>query len=243
MLSNRIVQGLWIGSRLTQMQRLSIASFLAHGHDYHLYAYLPIVGVPSGVILRDANEIIPASNVFRNRTEHTYAAFSDFFRYRLLLERGGWWVDADVVCLKPFDFDFEYVFSSEDPMDQPGADSPNCGVIKAPAGAPFLAYADAVCRSKNPGHLAWSEVGPELIAEAIAKFSLDRYVTPAATFCPVPWFRFTDLIDASFDVDLTRGIRAVHLWHEMWRCNGLDPDAAYTPGCLYERWKATYLPS
>lgn len=35
------------------------------------------------------------------------------FRYKLILERGGWWVDLDTVCLRPFDLDLEHVFASE----------------------------------------------------------------------------------------------------------------------------------
>jgi|ETNmetMinimDraft_26_1059896.scaffolds.fasta_scaffold323783_1 hypothetical protein len=45
---NRIIQGLWIGERLRLNERLSIKSFLDHGHEYHLYAYDSIEGVPDG---------------------------------------------------------------------------------------------------------------------------------------------------------------------------------------------------
>ena len=55
---------LWIGSRLSALERLSIASFLANGHPVHLYAYGPIEGIPAGTTLRDAREILPESEVF-----------------------------------------------------------------------------------------------------------------------------------------------------------------------------------
>ncbi len=35
--------------------------------------------------------------------------FANFFRYKLLLEKGGWFVDSDTICMRPFDFDNEYV--------------------------------------------------------------------------------------------------------------------------------------
>ena len=41
------------------------------------------------------------------------AAFSNLFRYKLLLERGGWWVDTDVICLRPFRVRDELVIASE----------------------------------------------------------------------------------------------------------------------------------
>ena len=40
----QIIQGLWIGSELSMMEQLSIASFLKNGHDYHLYVYGDVKG-------------------------------------------------------------------------------------------------------------------------------------------------------------------------------------------------------
>ena len=40
--------------------------------------------------------------------------FADGFRYRLLLEYGGLWVDTDVVCLRPFDFDHSEIYAWQD---------------------------------------------------------------------------------------------------------------------------------
>src|SRR5229473_6890984 len=114
------------------MEELSIRSFLAHGHEYHLYTYGPVKNVPGGAVLKDANEIIPSARLFTYREHDTYSGFSNYFRYRLLLEKGGWWVDTDLVCLKPFDFVEDYVFSSEQACGQQFI---NCGAIRAPAGS------------------------------------------------------------------------------------------------------------
>ena len=110
---NRVVQGLWIGSPLSIMERLSIKSFLDNGHEYHLYTYDELKDVPAGTVIKDGNEILPASAIFKYKDRPSYSAFSNFFRYKLLLERGGWWVDTDVICLKPFDFPEEHVFATE----------------------------------------------------------------------------------------------------------------------------------
>src|SRR5262245_44337282 len=101
------VQMLWIGERLSTLERLCMASFLAHGHEVHLYAYGAIEAVPPGTQLRDGREILPAANVFTYANgfgKGSPSAFANEFRYKLLLERGGVWSDTDVVCLKPFDF-------------------------------------------------------------------------------------------------------------------------------------------
>ena len=55
---NKIIQGLWIGPELSVMEQLSIASFLRNGHEYHLYVYDELKHVPSGTILKDANQNI-----------------------------------------------------------------------------------------------------------------------------------------------------------------------------------------
>ena len=33
------IQGLWVGDALSDMERMSLASYLRQGHEYHLYVY------------------------------------------------------------------------------------------------------------------------------------------------------------------------------------------------------------
>src|SRR5229473_716620 len=136
--SNRIIQGLWIGDELSVMEQLSIASFLSHGHEFHLYAYDELKNVPAGTVIKNGNEVLPSQSIFQYQQYPTYAGFANFFRYKLLLERGGWWVDMDVICLKPFDFPEEYVLASE---IHKGREVVTSGILKAPAGSAAMAYA------------------------------------------------------------------------------------------------------
>lgn len=62
-MSNRVIQSLWVHGRLSPMERLCIRSFLAHGHEFHLYAYGPLEGVPEGTRVVDAREILPEDRV------------------------------------------------------------------------------------------------------------------------------------------------------------------------------------
>jgi mannosyltransferase OCH1-like enzyme len=86
------------------MEQLCIASFLHHGHSFHLYVYQDTAGIPAGTVVLDGNTILPADRIFTYREHKTYAGFANFFRYKLLLEKGGWFVDADTICVKPFNF-------------------------------------------------------------------------------------------------------------------------------------------
>ena len=237
---NTIIKGLWVGERLPTMQQLSIASFLSHGHEYHLYVYSQLDQVPAGAVLKDANEIIPRSQVFRNANANTFAAFSDFFRYKLLLDKGGWWADADMICLRPFDFEEEYVFSSEHVICH---EQTNTGVIKAPAGSEIMKFAWESCNKKDRTNLTWAEVGPDLLAEAVLRFSLQKYVRPAITFCPLLYDRWDTVVHPSHQLRFDRSSYSVHLWHDMWRRSNWSVDAEYAPGCFYENLKKLYLPT
>ena len=233
--NNRIIQGLWIGQELSVMEQLSIASFLRNGHEFHLYSYNQLLNVPAGTVIKDGNEVLPASAVFQYKGRPSYAGFANFFRYKLLLERGGLWVDMDVVCLRPFDFPEEYIFSSE--MND-GSETINCGVIKAPKGSEVMAYAWRICQAKKPDQLVWGETGPGLMSEAVRKYRLDKYQKPYYTFCPISdWHKFLEPYVAAIHPQAY----AVHLWNEAWRLANQDKNACYHSNCIYERLKGMYL--
>lgn len=237
---NKTIQGLWIGPELSVMEELSISSFLRNGHDYHLYVYEDVKNVPAGTLLMDANEILPASRIFQYKRSPSYAGFANFFRYKLLLERGGWWADTDTVCLKPFDFAEEYVFSSE--INDKGREVVNSGVIKASVESSVMAYAWEVCQTKNPARLIWGETGPRLMAKAVKKFSLQRYQKGHHVFCPVDYEEWRRVLESGSEISLDFGTYGIHLWNEMWRAAGQDKNAQYQQNCLYEQLKRSYLP-
>jgi glycosyltransferase involved in cell wall biosynthesis len=116
---NRVVHGLWIGPALSKMERLTIQSFIRHGHEFHLWLYDDLnTPLPKEVVIEDANEIIPQNRIMQKADidpesgvgKGSYSPFSDLFRYKLLYEKGGYWVDMDVTCLRPFNFDAPYLF-------------------------------------------------------------------------------------------------------------------------------------
>jgi len=233
------VQSLWIGPKLSTLEQLVIRSFLSHGHDFHLYAYEAIDGIPEGVALLDASRILSPSRIFRYTGNGSLAGFSNFFRYKLLLENGGWWVDMDTVCLRPFDFsDSEYVFSSEMHAGAPVID---IAALKAPPGSRLAEYAWDVCQAKDPKALRWGETGPRLLAEAVRFCGLERYVRAPETFCPIPYRDWESVLSPEANLEFGSETYAVHLWHELWRNTGQDKDGCYPSRCFFERLKARYL--
>ena len=85
------INGLWIGSSLSKIERLCIRSFQDHGHPFVLYTYGDIGNVPPGTIVRDGNEILPKSESEPFIARGNIANFADWFRWELLRTRGGYW--------------------------------------------------------------------------------------------------------------------------------------------------------
>jgi len=239
-----IVQSLWIGTQLPSLHFLGIRSFLEHGHEFHLYAYDEIAGVPDGTTICDAASILPRDRIFCYQSgfgKGSYSAFSNLFRYALLFARGGWWVDTDVVCLKPFHFGNEFVFATERKQDS-GPKAASC-VIKSPPGAEFLRYCIDVCEAKDTDKIVWGEIGPQLIDDAVSRFKLGDCRVPAHVFNPIDYFDFRSIIVPGFDMSKLADSYGVHLWHQKWKSHYLDPDDDGPPDSLYGQLRKRYLHS
>jgi hypothetical protein len=236
-----VIQSLWIGTTLSALQQLSIRSFLAYGHEYHLYAYRPIDGVPDGTIVRDASDILPVDSVFCYQEgfgKGSFSAFSNFFRYQLIFERGGWWADTDVICLRRFSFDEEFVIATQ--LDNDFTLQCATSVFKAPRGAPLMRYCADVVRGRDKRTLQWAEIGPILFDEAVTRFSLNAYQVPVAVFNPINWFQFRAIVEPGFELSRIADSYAVHLWNQMWKSENLDPEADPPSNSLYAILRGRY---
>jgi len=101
-MDNKIIRSFWNGSPFTNLEKLSIASYIKNGHEFELFLYDANFECPQGVVVRDANEIISEKYIFLDSRE-SYASFSDWFRFKMLFDLGGWWTDLDSVCLRKID--------------------------------------------------------------------------------------------------------------------------------------------
>lgn len=213
------------------MESSCVSSFLARGHRFDLYVYEDVGHVPAGVKIRDANSIVPFSEIkkFKN-----LANFSDCFRYNLLDKVGGWWVDLDNFCLKPYRFRASYVFSTQ--LTGPeGFDEINSGVIKAPAGSPVIRYCLDRLLTIDTLSCGWSEIGPALLLESVFKHGLSHCAKSSKTFCPVNFFEAPGCVNApgTENFKFSNETSSVHLWNEEWRRVNANKNARW-PGSLYE---------
>jgi mannosyltransferase OCH1-like enzyme len=175
---NKVIHGMWIGNELSSIELLTIKSFIANGHQFYLWLYdNPAIEEMDNLIIKDASEIISREFVFSYKNKNTfghgqgsYAGFSDIFRYKLLYEYGGWWVDMDVTCLKPFDFPSEYVFRPHHVLDVVG------NVMKCPKGSDLMkaSYEEAI-ETVNSDNTDWHKP-IEILNKYIARFGLTGYI-------------------------------------------------------------------
>jgi hypothetical protein len=239
---------MWIGSEVSRLERLSIQSFLSNGHSFHLFVYDVPKGIPDGTTIVDANDIVRREDIFKGEycdgTFGSLAAFSDFFRHKLLYELGGWWVDLDVVCIKPFNFSEPYVFAQENNKGKPP--NPTCGVAKVQKKSQIAKYCwDKACSYQDKAKIKFSEIGPDLFLETIYKYRKYHYLKNWRVFMPIGWWEIEKLIEPNKFIRLHQDeeIYSIHFYNERWRFMGYDKNSSYHPDSIYEQLKRYYRDS
>lgn len=240
--SNLIVNGLWIGKQLSNLELLTLNSFVKHGHKFNLWVYDEIeTPLPAGVIVKDANEIIPHTSVFKykyddpvlNHGKGSYAGFSDLFRYKLLYERGGWWVDMDVTCLKPLVIDEPYFFKYNYFVTSTG------NLMKCPKGSPLMndCY--------NTGRLTINETNRnwlepiQILNEGIKKYGLEKFIKRNFANDDIAELVFSMLF---FPGKPSNNWHAIHWMNEVWRNKNIAKNQTVKNSCYQYLLKKYSLP-
>ena len=210
------VHTMWLGERLSGLERLTLASYVAQGHAVSLWAYDDLTGqTPPGVRLRDAEAVFPRARIQPKR--HAEAGvgvgrgsvggvFSDLFRYRVLHEHGGIWADMDVTALRPHLFDGPYAF-------RPHRLGAVASIMQAPKGSPFLAWAyeqtEAIAGPETPWLLPI-----HILNEGIRRFGLESAIVGGMSNLDL-WSEIKPFIEgrAAFPGPWF----AVHWMNELWR--------------------------
>jgi hypothetical protein len=207
----------WSGP-ICWLERLSIESAKATGHDLTIFSYDPgnLRDVGLGVTIQDAREIFadPSLDTVRGKMpDH----FVDHFRLEGLAKEAGIWIDLDDVFLKTlpatphlFAWDGEYV---------------GLGVLQIPKDSAALTEYLAICRKRPLSDLPpwWSSrkrlsyrlnaaskklrgkevrppyglalpYGPPAFTHIVFKHGLQHLVAPDAIFYPVPWNKLARLV-------------------------------------------------
>lgn len=171
------IHTLWIGDKLTAMELLTLHSFIHYGFEVNLWMYSKITNVPDNVYIKDANEIIEQNSIFyykhRNKYGHgkgSVSGFSDIFRYKLLYEQGGIWVDMDITCLKQFSINTPYFFRYHHHIGLVG------NILKAPINAPLMQWCyEKSIADVNDENTNWL-LPIEILKKGVYHFNLEEYI-------------------------------------------------------------------
>ena len=252
----------WHGAPLSRIERLAIASFVKNGHRLDLYVYDEPAGIPAGARVMDAGEILPRGSLFRHKRTQSLAAFADWFRYRLLFERGGIWVDTDMVCLRPFDYEIREIYAWQDEKYI------NNAVLGLPAGHALAEWLAACCENPNQmrpydalgvrfrklrrrflrgdqrNDVGWGENGPKALTRAARHLGYVDKALPSWHFYPVGPDHFRQLFESPAQgkaVEFTAS-RAVHLWnHLLEESVRFNKDARFPADSPFEKLCERYL--
>lgn len=186
----------WTGD-LTEYEIASMKSYVANGFDVVLWSY-DSHKLPSGVTPGDASEVIDrkflegytqqywGDDHYSEEPKRRAALFSDMFRYLVLFNHGGWWVDLDTVCLRPAtEFD-ELYRSNEICVAYENEDkSINCAVIAIPNKDIARAINGEIWnRVSKKSEFEWGGLGPRVVSQVVDDLKLNGLVFDISTFYP-----------------------------------------------------------
>jgi len=242
---------LWIGDRLSRIELVSIASWLACGHAVRLHAYQSIANVPAKVDLVDGELTVPFAMMkrLRHRKTGSYALASNLFRYQLQLAAEGLWSDLDVVCLKQVNIKGECLFGLQDES------TVNNAILYLNADLPIAAELQGLFRINyfppwtrmrrarrarlkrfiglpvEPADLPWGTFGPGALTALVHKHGLFEWALPREVFYPLDFRQAQAVYDRAFSLDaiLREETLTLHLWNENLRELKHKPPPAGSP--------------
>lgn len=228
-----VINSLWIGERLGAVHAACLRSFVKHGHDVVLHSYGRPIDTPEGVRMFDARRLMNESEIVRHKNSGSLALASDIYRYRILNNDMGMYVDCDVYCVRPFDFQ-DYLFGYE------YIDKFNCAVLNLPAKSPVLKsimdasedpffippwikykkkirdkFLKRIGLGRPVSERKWGVIGPDLLTYYVKHYGLDSMAQAVDAFYPLHHDHIALLWSEGLGVDslITKNTYGVHLYN------------------------------
>ncbi len=256
MAREREVGTLWIGGPLSWLEQLCLKSFVDKGQKITLFSYEDIPNVPEGVIRRDGREIIDTDDFIKYEQKNSFALFADWFRLHMIHQCPGMiWIDTDVYCHRPMDYDSDYVMGYE----LPGEHRVNNAILGLPHDsemlsqmldftsdrysiAPFLPKGkqkefEKKAKAGKPVHITqqpWGVWGPMMVTHYVHALGLEDKVQPLDAFYPITFRDRTKFLRRASIAEglITDETTALHLWASNKKQlgnlhHGLAPQGSY----------------
>ena len=245
-----VVSCLWVGSKLSRMEYYSIKSFLKVGYQVELYVYEDVENVPQGTIIKDANLVLNIDDIFL--LKQSFLPFSDIWRYKFLFEFGGIWFDLDMICLKQFDTNDDYIISSEYTMASGAFKSKlpyisNIGILKSPKNSLFYKDLYETCSNyqfnkTNNDKLKYMKI----FRKKVIKYGYEIYIRPPDHFCPISFWNAKEAflgnrklkwgVNPLSDNDILNNSYTIHFWRDkVTKTHKMDLDKIYNLDSTWEK--------
>ena len=195
-----------------------LRSWSNYGHSIVVYTYDSRLAMPPGVERRDANEIISSDQLYVYRSgagAGSVAAFSNEFRYRMVMTTGRVWVDTDVLCLSDEWPDAPYLLAWE----SAAADRCNNAVFSAPSDSELVSRALELVLRADRSTVSHGELGPGALTEVIGALDLNYVVRDFRDFYALSHHECRMFLDPAAREAVearTASSLSLHLWDEVW---------------------------
>jgi len=209
-----IYQSFWMGKPFTNLEYISVNSFIKKNYIFHIYTYQNEIGnLPKGVILKDASKILPKEEIFTYSNDKlgksSISAFTNLFRFKLLYDKGNYWVDTDLVCIKKFNSKEPFFFTSEPheinyDIDFCKKNRITSFIMKLPQYSYVALYGYNLCleykKSVMNGKIKWG-MGPKVVKDVVNRFFLNEYVKPWYYTSNCSCHHFLSLFDSNYKLN------------------------------------------
>ena len=202
-----------------------------------MFSYNLKMIVPKWLTLRDAEEILPQDEVLRSK-DGRLTIDANRFRWALLQKLGGWWIDPDVVLMKPDMPDSEVFYGNLDAFGQVPT-----GVLKFPVGHKLLDEALVRSRLQSNAQPTTDRAGSEILTALASEHAFDLTSDSEKSLGPISWFNVLDLFDPAKAVAMaerTGPERFLHLKNDVWRRAGIHSGLASPEGSFLDALFARY---
>jgi Glycosyltransferase sugar-binding region containing DXD motif len=237
------VHMLWAFGELSQLELLCVNSFVKQGFDLSVWSYNSNLSCPSGATLRDAREVLPESTLL-NYQRSSIAAFSDLFRYAVLMQHSGLYVDTDVIALRNASLMApQHPFLVTERTQNSSNFKINGNVIYCPnpERGVIIDLALSVAKQFSIEKMEWGDIGPNLLTALHCAYpKVSFQLMPPEFANPINWWQSPEelLTQAGH---ISENTFFLHCFNEMWRQKGIDKNAPFPAGSMMETLAQKYL--
>ena len=221
--------GLWIQHEeddfLPPIQKLCLSSMVRQGYIVELYTNLQSLGEELDPFIKSKQiKILNPFSILKYNEESKILPYSDLFRYKVLYEKGGTWIDLDMILLDRLPSD-EIIISSEHTFQSGAFKSkqtftPNIGVLRFTKHNELLNKVIDEIQKKQDADFTDNM---KVFKKHLKKYNYS--ISDPNTFCPVPWwcvdelYKDTEKFTTKYSVEvkdkswILNNSTAVHLWN------------------------------